>query len=61
MVGKDKRIPASHYVITITFIMIGIIATGIFSVFTSVLNQSHAAMFAASIEHSARRSEKYNS
>ena len=43
MVGKDKRIPPSHHVTAITFLMIGIIATGIFA-FTLVLNQNHTAM-----------------
>jgi pimeloyl-ACP methyl ester carboxylesterase len=43
MVGKGKHIPASHHVTTITFLLIGIIATGIFA-FTSVLNQNHIAM-----------------
>ena len=43
MVGKDKRIPPSHHVTAITFLLIGIIVTGIF-VFTLVLNQNHTAM-----------------
>src|ERR671929_525010 len=47
MVGKDKPKfhASSHHVITITFLMIGIIiATGILSAFPLVLNQSHTAM-----------------
>jgi pimeloyl-ACP methyl ester carboxylesterase len=43
MVGKDKRIPPSHHVTAITFLLIGIIATGIFA-FALVLNQNHTAM-----------------
>jgi pimeloyl-ACP methyl ester carboxylesterase len=43
MVGKGKRIPALHHVTAITFLLIGIIATGIFA-FTLVLNQNHTAM-----------------
>jgi glyoxylase-like metal-dependent hydrolase (beta-lactamase superfamily II) len=44
MVGKDKpTFYAPHHMMLITFIMIGIIATGIF-VFTLVLNQNHTAM-----------------
>jgi hypothetical protein len=44
MVGKDKRIPASHHVTAIMFLMTGIIATGILFVCTLVLNQNHTAM-----------------
>src|ERR671918_1433010 len=44
MVGKDKRIPALHHVTAITFLLIGIIATGILFAFTLVLNQNHTAM-----------------
>src|SRR6187200_1126608 len=44
MVEKDKRIPASHHVITITFVMTGIIATGSLFAFPLVLNQNHTAM-----------------
>jgi hypothetical protein len=44
MVGKDKRIPPSHHVTAITFLIIGIIATGILFAFTLVLNQNHTAM-----------------
>jgi hypothetical protein len=44
MVGKDKRIPASHHATATTFLMTGIIATGILFVFTLVLNQNHTAM-----------------
>src|SRR3954451_25312606 len=43
-VGKDKHIPASHHVTTITFLMTGIISTGILFVFALVLNQNHTAM-----------------
>ena len=43
MVGKDKCIPPSHHVTAITFLLIGIIATGIFA-FALVLNQNHTAM-----------------
>ena len=43
MVGKGKRIPALHHVTAIKFLLIGIIATGIFA-FTLVLNQNHTAM-----------------
>ena len=45
MVGKDK--PAFHttyHVTAITFLLIGIIATGILFAFTLVLNQNHTAM-----------------
>src|SRR5919197_1457928 len=46
MVGKDKPKfhASSHHITAITFLMIGIITTGILSVFTSVLNQNHTAM-----------------
>src|SRR5215216_5371149 len=44
MVGKDKRIPALHHVTAITFLMIGIISTGILFAFTLVLNQNHTAI-----------------
>jgi pimeloyl-ACP methyl ester carboxylesterase len=44
MVGKDKRIPPSHHVTTITFLIIGIIATGILFAFALVLNQNDTAM-----------------
>ena len=45
MVGKDKRIPASHHVTAITFLLIGIIiTTSISFVFPLVLNQNHTAM-----------------
>src|SRR5213594_3673804 len=44
MVGKDKRIPAPHHVTTITFLMTGIISTGILFVFALVLNQNQTAM-----------------
>jgi hypothetical protein len=45
MVGKDKRIPASHHVTAITFLIIGIIiTTSISFVFPLVLNQNHIAM-----------------
>ena len=44
MVGKDKpTFYAPHHMMLITFIMIGIIAVGIF-VFTLVLKQNHTAM-----------------
>ena len=44
MDGKDKSvIHASYYLAAITFIIIGIIVTGIF-VFTLVLNQNHTVM-----------------
>jgi len=43
MVGKGKRIPALHHVTAIKFLLIGIIATGIFA-FTLVLNQNYTAM-----------------
>jgi pimeloyl-ACP methyl ester carboxylesterase len=43
MVGKDKRIPPLHHVTAKTFLLIGIIATGIFA-FALVLNQNHTAM-----------------
>jgi pimeloyl-ACP methyl ester carboxylesterase len=42
--GKDKRIPASHHLTAITFLLIGIILTGILFVCTLVLNQNHTAM-----------------
>jgi hypothetical protein len=45
MVGKDK--PAFHttyHVTAITFLLIGIVATGILFAFTLVLNQNHTAM-----------------
>jgi pimeloyl-ACP methyl ester carboxylesterase len=45
MVGKDKRIPASHDGTAITFLMIGIIiTTGTLFAFPLVLSQNHAAM-----------------
>ena len=45
MVGKDiPKFHASHYVTAITFLMIGIITTGILFVFTLVLNQNHTAV-----------------
>jgi hypothetical protein len=45
MVGKDKRIPASHHVTAITFLIIGIIiTTSISFVSPLVLNQNHIAM-----------------
>jgi hypothetical protein len=45
MVGKDKpAFHASHHVTAITFLIIGIIATGILFVFTLVLNQNHTAL-----------------
>jgi hypothetical protein len=44
MVGNDKpELYASHDVISITFLLIGIIATVIFA-FTLVLSQNHIAM-----------------
>jgi pimeloyl-ACP methyl ester carboxylesterase len=43
MVRKGKRIPALHHVTAIAFLLIGIIATGIFA-FTLVLNQNHTAI-----------------
>jgi hypothetical protein len=43
-VGKDKRIPDSHRVTAITFLLSGIITTSILFVFTLGLNQSHTAM-----------------
>jgi pimeloyl-ACP methyl ester carboxylesterase len=43
--GKDKpAFHASHHVTAITFLLIGIIATGILFAFTLVLNQNHIAM-----------------
>ena len=45
MVGKDKStFHASHHVTAITFLLMGIIATGILFAFTLVLNQNHTAM-----------------
>ena len=45
MVGKDKRIPASHHVTATTFLIIGIIiTTSILFAFALVLNQNHIAM-----------------
>src|ERR687888_1570227 len=44
VVRKDKRIPASHHVTAITFLMIGIITTCTLSVFTPVSNQNHTAI-----------------
>jgi threonine dehydrogenase-like Zn-dependent dehydrogenase len=45
MVGKDKStFHASHHVTAITFLLIGIIVTGILFAFTLVLNQNHTAM-----------------
>jgi pimeloyl-ACP methyl ester carboxylesterase len=45
MVGKDKpKFNASYRNTAITFLMIGIITTGILSVFTPVSNQNHTAM-----------------
>jgi hypothetical protein len=44
MVGKDKRIPASHHVTAITFLMTGIITTSILFVFALALNQNYTAM-----------------
>jgi pimeloyl-ACP methyl ester carboxylesterase len=45
MVGKDKpAFHASHHVTAITFLMTGIISTGILFAFTLVLNQNHTAM-----------------
>jgi pimeloyl-ACP methyl ester carboxylesterase len=46
MVGKDGKpaFHASRRMTATTFLMIGIIITGILSVFTSVLNQNHTAM-----------------
>jgi pimeloyl-ACP methyl ester carboxylesterase len=45
MVGKGKRIPASHHVTAITFLLIGIIiTTSILFAFTLVLNQNHTAI-----------------
>ena len=44
MVGKDNRIPASHHVIAITLILIGIITTSILFVFALALNQNYTAM-----------------
>jgi pimeloyl-ACP methyl ester carboxylesterase len=45
MVGKDKlELYASHHGTAIKFLLIGIITTGILSIFTLVLNQNHAAM-----------------
>ena len=45
VVGKDKpTFHASHHVTAITFLLIGIIATGILFAFTLVLNQNHTAM-----------------
>lgn len=45
MVGKDKpTFHASHHVTAITFLMTGIISTGILFAFTLVLNQNHPAM-----------------
>ena len=44
MVGKDKSaFHATYHVTAITFLIIGIIATGMFA-FTLVLNQNHTAM-----------------
>ena len=45
MVGKDKPKfhASSHHVTAITFLLIGIITTGILSIFTLVLNQNHTA------------------
>src|SRR5919112_1284325 len=43
--GKDKpTFHASHHMTAITFLLIGIIATGILFAFTLVLNQNHTAM-----------------
>src|ERR687896_1800004 len=42
--GKINPHPASHHVTAITFLLIGIIATGILFAFTLVLNQNHTAM-----------------
>src|SRR5919106_4194645 len=43
--GKDKStFHASHHVIAITFLLIGIITISILFVFTLVLNQNHTAM-----------------
>jgi hypothetical protein len=45
MVGKDiPKFHAPDYMAAITFLMIGIITTGILIVFTPVLNQNHTAM-----------------
>jgi len=45
MVRKDKpSFHALHNMTTITFLIIGIITTGILFVFTSILNQNHTAM-----------------
>jgi hypothetical protein len=45
MDGKDKStFHTPYHVTTMTFLMIGIITTGILFVFTSVLNQNHTAM-----------------
>ena len=46
MVGKDKSTfyASHHHVTAITFLLIGIIATGILFGFTLVLNQNHTAM-----------------
>jgi pimeloyl-ACP methyl ester carboxylesterase len=45
MSKKDKStFHASHHVTAITFLLIGIIATGILFAFTLVLNQNHTAM-----------------
>jgi pimeloyl-ACP methyl ester carboxylesterase len=45
MVGKDKpEFYASHHGNAITFLLIGIISTGVLSAFTLVLNQDHTAM-----------------
>ena len=43
--GKDKStFHASHHATTITFLIIGIIATGILFVCTLILNQNHTAI-----------------
>jgi hypothetical protein len=45
MFGKDKpALHASHDVTAITFLLLGIITTSIFFVFTLVLNQNHTAI-----------------
>jgi hypothetical protein len=45
MVGKDKpKFHASHHATATTFLIIGIITTGILFVSTLVVNQNHTAM-----------------
>ena len=45
VVGKDRPpFHASHHVIAITFLLVGVITFSILFVFTLVLNQNHTAM-----------------